>query len=93
MSFDTHEAQHFFTLMWYLFNTHTALFSFFLFIVIIVFNDESLLQREFECEVRHKKGVHEITTCTPVGFSVGSVGFSVGFAGFSVDYEVSTASL
>ena len=29
-------------------------------------------------KVRHKKRVHETTSCTPVGFSVGSVGFSVG---------------
>ena len=48
MSFDTHEAQHFFTLMWYLFLTHTVLFSFLFFIVIILFNDEPPLQREFE---------------------------------------------
>ena len=32
-----------------------------------------------QCKIRHKKEVHETTTCTSVGFSVGSVGFSVGF--------------
>ena len=29
-------------------------------------------------KIRHKKGVHETTTCTPVGISVGSVEISVG---------------
>ena len=32
----------------------------------------------WRCKIRHKKEVHETTTCTSVGISVGSVGFPVG---------------
>ena len=45
---------------------------------VLCFNMSKIALSFRHCKIRHKKGVHETTTCTPVGISVGSVGISVG---------------
>jgi hypothetical protein len=56
MSFDAHEAQHFFTLMRYLFITHTVLFSFLFFIVIIVLMMNHRCNVNSSAKIDTKKG-------------------------------------